>query len=147
MSIESKKTRQSQRILVGMSGGVDSSLAAALLMEAGYEVTGAFMKNFSDTKDLWTGECAWKKERRDAMRVAAKLNMPLLTFDFEQQYREKVLERMFQEYEAGITPNPDILCNEEIKFGVFFQEAMKQGFDAIATGHYARVEQDTSGTW
>jgi len=122
-----------------MSGGVDSSVAAALLVEQGYDVTGGFIKNWSDTKDLWTGECEWRGERRDALRVAARLNIPLLTFDFEKEYRERVLDRMFREYESGITPNPDVLCNEEIKFGLFFEAAMERGFDGIATGHYARV--------
>ncbi|MEK7473484.1 MAG: tRNA 2-thiouridine(34) synthase MnmA [Patescibacteria group bacterium] len=127
------------KILVGMSGGVDSSVAAALLVEQGYDVTGGFIKNWSDTKDLWTGECEWRGERRDALRVAAKLGIPLLTFDFENDYRARVLDRMFREYESGITPNPDVLCNEEIKFGLFFEAAIKLGFDGIATGHYARV--------
>lgn len=123
-----------------MSGGVDSSLAAALLVEQGHDVTGGFIKNWSDSKDLWTGECQWRGERRDAMRVAARLDIPLLTFDFESEYRKRVLDRMFDEYRQGITPNPDILCNEEIKFGLFFEAAKKLGFDAIATGHYARVK-------
>jgi len=133
------------KILVGMSGGVDSSLAAALLVEAGYEVVGGFIKNWSDSKDLWTGECQWRGERRDALRVAAKLGIPLLTFDFEKEYRTRVLDRMFAEYERGLTPNPDVLCNQEVKFGLFFQEAMRLGFDAIATGHYARVVVDQQG--
>ncbi len=134
------------RILVGMSGGVDSSLSAALLLEQGYEVVGGFIKNWSDSKDLWTGECEWRGERRDALRVAAKLGISLLTFDFESAYRDRVLGRMFAEYERGLTPNPDVLCNEEIKFGLFFEAAMKAGFDAVATGHYARVERDQEGT-
>lgn len=134
-----------KRILVGMSGGVDSSLAAALLIEQGYEVVGGFIKNWSDSKDLWTGECQWRGERRDALRVAARLNIPLLTFDFESSYRERVLGRMFAEYERGITPNPDVLCNEEIKFGLFFEEALRLGFDGVATGHYARVHRDEQG--
>lgn len=140
-----KNTHEKKRVLVGMSGGVDSSVCAALLVEAGYEVTGGFMKNFSDTKDLWTGECEWRKDRRDAMRVAAKLGIPLLTFDFEKAYREKVLDRMFEEYERGITPNPDVLCNEEIKFGLFYDAAMKRGFDCVATGHYARIGESEAG--
>lgn len=135
--------RPQKKVLVGMSGGVDSSLAAALLLKQGYEVTGGFIKNWSDTKDLWTGECQWRGERRDAFRVAAKLNIPLLTFDFEKEYRARVLDRMFEEYEAGFTPNPDVLCNEEIKFGLFFEEAMKRGFDFVATGHYAQVSRST----
>ncbi len=125
-----------------MSGGVDSSVAAALLVEQGYDVTGGFIKNWSDSKDLWTGECQWRGERRDALRVAAKLGISLLTFDFEKEYRSRVLDRMFQEYEAGITPNPDVLCNQEIKFGLFFEAAMKAGFDGIAMGHYARVRHE-----
>jgi tRNA-specific 2-thiouridylase len=134
-----------KRVLVGMSGGVDSSLAAALLLQEGYEVVGGFIKNWSDTKDLWTGECQWRGERRDALRVAAKLGIPLLTFDFESSYRERVLGRMFTEYEQGITPNPDVLCNEEIKFGLFFEEAMRLGFDGVATGHYAQVTRSDDG--
>ncbi len=135
-----------QRILVGMSGGVDSSLSAALLVEQGYEVVGGFIKNWSDSKDLWTGECQWRGERRDALRVAAKLGIPLLTFDFEEQYRARVLDRLFKGYEQGETPNPDVLCNEEIKFGLFFEQAMKLGFDAVATGHYAQVRHDPDGS-
>ncbi len=130
------------KILVGMSGGVDSSVTAALLVEQGYDVTGGFIKNWSDTKDLWTGECQWRGERRDALRVAAKLDIPLLTFDFEKEYRSRVLDRMFSEYESGITPNPDVLCNQEIKFGLFFEAAIKLGFDGIATGHYAQIRDE-----
>lgn len=140
------KKPKKQRVLVGMSGGVDSSLAAALLVEQGYDVTGGFIKNWSDTKDLWTGECEWRGERRDAMRVAARLKIPLLTFDFESEYRKRVLDRMFEEYRQGVTPNPDVLCNEEIKFGLFYEAAKKLGFDFIATGHYARVKHDASGS-
>ncbi len=141
-----KNANRKKKILVGMSGGVDSSVSAALLVEQGYEVTGGFIKNWSDTKDLWTGECEWRGERRDALRVAAKLGIPLLTFDFEKEYRDRVLDRMFREYESGITPNPDVLCNEEIKFGLFFDAAMKLGFDGIATGHYARLRHDKDET-
>lgn len=133
------------KILVGMSGGVDSSVAAALLVKEGYEVVGGFIKNWSDTKDLWTGECQWRGERRDALRVAARLGISLLTFDFEDRYRERVLGKMFAEYEAGRTPNPDILCNEAIKFGLFFEEARRLGFDGVATGHYARSSKDDAG--
>ena len=131
-----------RKVLVGMSGGVDSSVAVALLVKEGYQVAGGFIKNWSDTKDLWTGECEWRGERRDAMRVAAQLGIPLLTFDFEEQYRARVLERLFEGYENGITPNPDVLCNEEIKFGLFYEAARKAGFDFIATGHYARVARN-----
>jgi tRNA-specific 2-thiouridylase len=134
------------KVLVGMSGGVDSSVAAALLLEQGHDVTGGFIKNWSDTVDLWTGECAWRAERRDALRVAAKLGISLLTFDFEKQYRERVLGRMFAGYADGETPNPDVLCNQEIKFGLFFEAARALGFEAIATGHYAQVTVDAEGT-
>ena len=122
-----------------MSGGVDSSVAASLLVREGYDVIGGFMKNWSDTKDLWTGECEWRGERRDAMRVAAKLGIPLLTFDFEEAYRAHVVNDLFRGYEAGETPNPDVLCNEFIKFGLFFEEAMRRGCEYVAMGHYARV--------
>jgi len=132
-----------QTVLVGMSGGVDSSVTAALLVREGYRVIGGFIKNWSDSKELWTGECAWRGERRDAMRVAAQLGIPLLTFDFEEQYKEKVVAELFRGYGAGETPNPDVLCNEAIKFGLFFQEAMKLGADFVATGHYARIDRPT----
>ena len=134
-----------QKVLVGMSGGVDSSVSAALLLEQGYEVIGGFIKNWSDSKDVWTGECAWRGERRDAMRVAAQLGIPLLTFDFEEQYREKVVSELFRGYAEGETPNPDVLCNEAIKFGLFLDEAKKIGADFVATGHYARLHRDASG--
>jgi tRNA-uridine 2-sulfurtransferase len=126
-------------VLVGMSGGVDSSVAAALLVKAGYRVVGGFIKNWSDSKDVWSGECQWRGERRDAMRVAAKLGIPLLTFDFEDAYRERVIKPLFEGYAHGITPNPDVLCNEFIKFGLFWEEAKRLKFDFVGTGHYARV--------
>lgn len=136
---------QKPTVLVGMSGGVDSSLSAAILLEQGYQVVGGFIKNWSDSKDNWTGECQWRGERRDAIRVAAKLGIPLLTFDFEAAYREKVVGELFRGYAAGETPNPDVLCNEAIKFGLFFDEAKKLGMDFIATGHYARIATDEHG--
>src|SRR5574337_68993 len=138
--------QKKKKVLVGMSGGVDSSVSAALLVKEGYDVTGGFIKNWSDTKDLWTGECQWRGERRDALRVAAKLGIPLLTFDFEAAYRERVLNRMFSEYARCVTPNPDVLCNEEIKFGLFFEAAVNAGYDFVATGHYAQVKRDSEGT-
>jgi tRNA-specific 2-thiouridylase len=124
-----------------MSGGVDSSVTAALLLEQGYEVVGAFMQNWSDTKDPKTGECAWQQERRDAMEVAAHLGIPFLTFDFEKEYDEAVVQYLYREYEAGRTPNPDVMCNRAVKFDLFLKEALKTGADFIATGHYARVAQ------
>ena len=114
-----------------MSGGVDSSVSAALLLEQGYEVIGGFMKNWSD--------CDWREDRRDAMRVAAKLGIEFYTFDFEKQYREQVVENMYAEYEAGRTPNPDVMCNKYMKFDLFLKEADRLGCDFVATGHYARV--------
>lgn len=128
------------KVYVAMSGGVDSSVAALLLQRAGYDVTGVFMKNWSDTKNDY-GECAWRDERRDAERVAALLGISLLTFDFEEEYRREVVAYMDREYASGRTPNPDVMCNEKIKFDVFYQKAKELGADAIATGHYARVER------
>lgn len=128
-----------------MSGGVDSSVSAVLLKKRGYDVIGGFIKNWSETKDVWSGECQWRGDRRDAMRVAAKLDIPLFTYDFEDVYRKKVVDKMFKAYARGVTPNPDVLCNQEIKFGVFFQAAKKMNADVIATGHYARVRRDEEG--
>ena len=130
-----------KKVLVGMSGGVDSSVSAGLLIQQGYDVVGGFIKNWSNTKDVLTGECEWKKERRDALRVASFLGIPLLTFDFEDRYRELVVNELYKGYEEGRTPNPDVLCNEYIKFGLFWDKAQDLGFDSIATGHYARVKQ------
>ncbi len=132
------------KVLVAMSGGVDSSVSAALLLEEGYEVVGAFMKNWSDGNDL--EECSWRTERRDAVRVAAKLGIELLTFDFEEQYREQVYEYMIREYKAGRTPNPDVLCNKYMKFGLLLDEAKKLGCEFVATGHYARTRRDHDDT-
>jgi len=122
-----------------MSGGVDSSVAAFLLVEAGYDVTGVFMKNWSETKNA-NGECEWRGERRDAERVAAKLGIPFLTFDFEAEYQRDVVEYMDREYSRGHTPNPDVMCNEKIKFDAFYKEAKRLGADFIATGHYAQAK-------
>lgn len=133
-------------VLVGLSGGVDSSVSAALLKQRGFRVVGGFIKNWSDSKDMWTGECQWRGERRDALRVAALLDIPLLTFDFEATYRERVVAELFRGYAEGVTPNPDVLCNEAIKFGLFADEARRLGIDFVATGHYARVEKSKDGT-
>ncbi len=135
------KITKKLKILVAMSGGVDSSVAAGLLLRQGYDVTGAFIKNWSDTKDVQSGECQWRGERRDAMRVAATLGIQFLTFDFEKQYRRLVVKALYDGYAAGLTPNPDVLCNEYVKFGLFWDEAKKLGFDMMATGHYAIVQR------
>jgi len=124
-----------------MSGGVDSSVSAALLLEKGYEVIGAFMKNWSENEcdGPEFKECGWKTERRDAARVAAKLGIPFLTLDFEKEYRRDVIEYLFRESEAGRTPNPDVMCNKFIKFDRFVREADRLGCKFVATGHYARI--------
>ena len=127
-----------QNVLVAMSGGVDSSVVAALLVQQGHKVTGAYMKQWSDTKDV-SGLCKWKVDRRDAMRVAAHFDIPLITLDFEKEYKEWVMGYMFAEYEKGRTPNPDVMCNRFIKFGAWLDKAREMGFDAMATGHYAIV--------
>lgn len=125
-------------VFVGMSGGVDSSVAAALLIEQGYNVTGVYMKNW--TQDLPGFACPWKEDYQDAKRVAVRVGIELKVFDFEKEYRQKVVDYMIDEYKAGRTPNPDIMCNQEIKFKLFLDTALEQGADMIATGHYARTE-------
>lgn len=125
------------KVFVGMSGGVDSSLTAALLKEQGYDVTGVFMKNW--TQDFPGFECPWKQDLADAKRVAVQLGIPFEVFDFEKDYKEKVVDYMISEYKAGRTPNPDIMCNQEVKFRLFLDLALEKGADFIATGHYARI--------
>lgn len=126
-----------RRVYVGMSGGVDSSVTAALLKEQGYEVVGVYMKNWS--RDLPGYPCPWKEDFQDAKRVAVQLGIPFKLYDFETQYRYKVVDYMINEYQAGRTPNPDIMCNQEIKFKLFLETALEDGADLIATGHYARI--------
>lgn len=124
-----------KKVIVGMSGGVDSSVTAALLQERGFDVRGVYMKNWIDPE--WP--CPWIDERRDAMAVCAKLGIPFETWDFSKEYYEAVTEYMIREYKDGRTPNPDVMCNREIKFGVFLDRALKEGADYIATGHYVRL--------
>lgn len=122
-----------KKVYVGMSGGVDSSVSAALLVEQGYDVTGVFIK-------VWQPdfiECTWKEDRLDAMRVASALGIPFITLDLEKEYKQGVIDYMIEEYRKGRTPNPDVMCNREVKFGAFLEWAKKQGADYIATGHYA----------
>src|SRR3989344_2626893 len=129
-----------KKIFVAMSGGVDSSVTAALLKEQGRDVTGIFMKNWSDSEFLKdTTMCPWVADQEDARKAAAVIGIPLYTFDFEKEYREKVVAYMIAGYKAGITPNPDVMCNKEIKFGLFLQKALELGADFVATGHYARI--------
>ena len=143
------KRQEKKSVYVAMSGGVDSSVAAALLKKRGFNVVGVFMKPWSpdlSTKTLLTtprvvvDKCMWKEDREDAMRVASTLGIPFKTWDFSKQYKKSVTDYMVREYKAGRTPNPDVMCNKEIKFGLFFDKAMKEGADYIATGHYVKVK-------
>ena len=137
---------QIKTIYVAMSGGVDSSVAAALLKKQGYDVVGVFMKPWSpviETRDKRqeTSFCLWRQDREDAMRAAAVLGIPLLTWDFSREYKKEVGDYMIREYKAGRTPNPDVMCNKEIKFGLFLKMALKEGADFIATGHYIKIKK------
>ena len=129
-----KISKKKKTVFVGLSGGVDSAVSAAILCRAGFNVVGVFIKTWQP--DFI--ECTWKDERKDAMRIAAHLNIPFITLDLEDAYKEGVAEYMFSEYEMGRTPNPDVMCNKEVKFGAFLEEALKMGADAVATGHYAQ---------
>lgn len=136
-----------QTVVVGLSGGVDSSVAAYLLKEQGYNVIGIFMKNWHDESVTISDDCPWIDDSQDALLVAEKLGIPFQTLDLSVEYKERIVDYMFAEYEAGRTPNPDILCNREIKFDVFLKAAEKLGADFVATGHYCRKGQAENGVY
>jgi tRNA-specific 2-thiouridylase len=127
-----------KRVVVGMSGGVDSSVAAYLMQQEGYEVIGLFMKNWHDGSVTIQGDCPWIDDSNDALMVAQKLGIPFQTLDLSDEYKSRIVDYMFAEYKAGRTPNPDILCNREIKFDIFLKHALAIGADYVATGHYCR---------
>ena len=130
------------RVVVALSGGVDSSVSAHLLVEQGYDVIGVFMKNWHDESVTISKECPWLEDSYDAMLVSEKLSIPFQTVDLSAEYKRRIVDYMFDEYEKGNTPNPDILCNREIKFDIFLRIALKLGADFIATGHYCRVKKN-----
>ena len=130
-----------KRVVVGLSGGVDSSVAAYLLQKQGYEVIGLFMKNWHDDSVTISDECPWLEDSNDALMVAEKLGIPFQTVDMSVPYKQRIVDYMFREYERGRTPNPDVLCNREIKFATFLEYALNLGADYVATGHYCRKEE------
>ncbi len=134
-----KKRPEETRVVVGMSGGVDSSVTALLLKEQGYDVIGIFMKNWDDTDD--SGFCTATEDYEDVIRVCNQIGIPYYAVNFEKQYWDKVFTYFLEEYKAGRTPNPDVMCNKEIKFKAFLNHAMTLGADYVATGHYARVQE------
>lgn len=131
------------RVFVGMSGGVDSSVSAALLKKAGFEVIGVFIRVWEPTGFV----CNWREERRWARRVAAHLDIPLITLDLSREYKKRVVDYFIAEYKSGRTPNPDVMCNKHIKFGVFYDWAVEKGADFIATGHYAQINKSPDGSY
>ncbi len=133
------------KILAAMSGGVDSSVAAALLLEQGHEVVGAYMKNWTNEEGL-PGDCPWEQDIRDARAVCDFLGMEFRILSLTEQYRDRVVDYLLSGYREGITPNPDVMCNREMKFGIFREFAADQGFDHLATGHYARIENHPDGS-
>jgi tRNA-uridine 2-sulfurtransferase len=130
-----------KRVLMALSGGIDSAVSAWKLIQEGYEVEAAFMKNWSSSAGLKYSDCPWLTDRQDALRVAAFLGIPMHTLNFEKQYKKTVMDYFFTEYKNGRTPNPDVMCNKEIKFKLLYDWAMKNGFDYMATGHYAQVKE------
>jgi tRNA-uridine 2-sulfurtransferase len=143
----SKKPQKNpkKRVLIALSGGIDSAVSAWKLLQEGYQVEAAFMKNWSSTRGLKVNECPWLVDRQDALRVAAFLGIPLHTLNFEKQYEKTVLDYFFKEYKAGRTPNPDVMCNKEIKFKLLYNWARKNNFDYLATGHYAQIVRRKQG--
>ena len=135
------KEQKQLKVLLGLSGGVDSAVAALLLKEQGYKVIAAFMKNFSGTKNILTGECNWVEEQKMAQKVAARLQIPFIVLDFEKQYRKEVVRPMIDAYAKNLTPNADVWCNTIIKFPLLWKHALKLKADYIATGHYARIKK------
>ena len=131
-----------KRVVVGLSGGVDSSVTAHLLKEQGFDVIGLFMKNWHDDSVTISNECPWLEDSNDAMIVAEKLGIPFQVVDLSEQYKERIVDYMFDEYRKGRTPNPDVLCNREIKFDVFMDIALKLGAEYVATGHYCRKGEE-----
>ena len=129
-----------KRVVVGLSGGVDSSVAAYLLQQEGYDVIGLFMRNWNDESVTISDECPWIEDSNDALQVAENLGIPFQVIDFSNQYKKRIVNYMFNEYEKGRTPNPDVLCNREIKFDIFLKKALELGADYVATGHYCRKE-------
>ncbi|MFV0247873.1 MAG: tRNA 2-thiouridine(34) synthase MnmA [Tenacibaculum sp.] len=136
------KISKMKRVVVGLSGGVDSSVAAYLLKEQGYDLIALFMRNWHDSSVTTSEQCPWLEDSNDAMLVAEKLRIPFQTIDLSEQYKKRIVDYMFNEYEKGRTPNPDVLCNREIKFDVFMDIALSLGADYVATGHYCRKTQD-----
>lgn len=143
--MKNKEKSDKKTVVLGLSGGVDSAVSALLLKKQDYNVIGAFMKNFSDTKNPYTGECSYLEDKKMAQKIASLLKIKFVVFDFEKQYKKYVIDVMYRDYKSGLTPNPDILCNKIIKFPLFWKEAEKLGADYIAMGHYAKIKNTSKG--